>query len=113
TFKVPWVDGLSLSGLYSYDLFNRRRKYFQKPWFIYNLDKSAYLAAGNTGKEDGSAFLIPTKIGLPEPNLEEYFNSTESKTANLKLSYVHTFNDVHNVDAFIAYEQNEYNSEGF
>ena len=113
TLKIPGIEGLILSGYYAYDLFNRRRKLFQKPWFIYNLDESAYLNAGNTGKEDPTDFLIPTKIGLPEPNLEEYFNSNESKTANIKLSYTKSFNDVHNIDAFVSYEQNEYFNEGF
>lgn len=111
--KIPGIEGLSLNANYAYDLYQRRRKVFRKPWTIYNLDRPAYLNAGNTGREDPSDFLIPTSIGLPEPDLTETSSSSESKTANIQLNYSNTFNEVHNVDAFVAYEQNEYFSEGF
>ncbi len=67
TFKIPWVKGLSLTGQYAYDVYYRRNKYFSKPFYLYYFDKDAYLAAGNTGKEDGSDFLIGSKVGVSEP----------------------------------------------
>jgi TonB-dependent starch-binding outer membrane protein SusC len=113
SLKIPWVDGLSLSGYYAYDIYYRKRKQFQTPWSVYNLDKPAYLAAGNTGMEDGSAFLIESRLGRSEPNLRDSFWDSESKTANLRLGYRTTFLESHNVDAFVAYEQNEYFNQGF
>jgi TonB-linked SusC/RagA family outer membrane protein len=111
--KIPWVEGLSLSGYYAYDIYNQRLKLFQKPWTLYSFDKSAYLAAGNTGKEDGSDFLIPFSAGYTEPRVTNTSAYSESKTANIKLDYDKVFNEVHNVQAFVAYEQNEYNDGGF
>lgn len=110
---IPWVDGLNLSGYYAYDKYYQKRKFFRKPWTVYNMDVPSYLDAGNTGREDGSAFLVGTELGATEPWLRDTFNESESRTLNLRLGYNTTFNDVHNVDAFVAYEHNEYDSEGF
>lgn len=112
-FKVPGVSGLELTGYYAYDMYFQNRKLFQKPWVLYTLDKEAYLAAGNTGKEDGTAFLFSKTIGFPEPRVTNTSYTEDSKTANIKLDYKNTFNAVHDVDAFIAYEQNEFNSRGW
>ncbi|MCG6190665.1 TonB-dependent receptor [Maribellus maritimus] len=111
--KIPWVKGLTLSGYYAYDKYVQKRKLFQKPWTLYSLDESSYLTAGNTGKEDGSAFLIGTTKGYPEPRVTNYSDHSESKTANIKLDYVKTINNNHNISAFISYEQNEYDLNGF
>jgi TonB-linked SusC/RagA family outer membrane protein len=114
TLKIPWIEGLNLSGYYAYDMYIQQRREFEKPWTLYSLDVDAYLAAGNTGKEDGSAFLLGTsKGGFPEPRLTNYSNNSNSKTANIKLDYNNTFDGKHNVSAFVSYEQNEYYSEGF
>ncbi len=113
TLKIPGIDGLSLTGYYAYDIYLQKRKLFQKPWTLYSFDKSAYLNAGNTGKEDGSAFLKATTIGYAEPRVTNYSAFSESKTANIKLDYETTINEKHNVAVFVAYEQNEFNNGGF
>lgn len=113
TLKIPGIQGLSLSGYYAYDMYIRHRKLFQKPWTLYSLDETAYLNAGNTGKEDGSEFIVSKSIGYAEPRVRNYSQYSQSKTANIKLDYVNTFNNVHNVEFFVAYEQNEYNEGGF
>lgn len=111
--KIPWIEGLSLSGYYGYDLYFQNRKLFYKPWVLYHFNKDAYLAAGNTGKEDGSAYLFPVKKGPAEPNLTQYSTSSLAQTANIKLDYTNSFGGVHNINGFISYEQYEYSSEGF
>ncbi len=113
SLKIPWVKGLTLSGYYAHDKYIQQRKLFEKPWTVYSLDKSPYLAAGNTGKEDGSDYLIATSVGHPEPRLTNYSEHSLSKTANIKLDYVKTINKDHNISAFISYEQNEYDLDGF
>jgi TonB-dependent starch-binding outer membrane protein SusC len=110
--KIPGVEGLTLSGYYAYDKDFQVRKLFQKPFTLYQLDESAYFAAGNDGSQDGSAFLIGTPKAYPEPRVRDYYNDSESKTANLKLDYTNTFNNVHNLSVFAAYEHNEYNYHG-
>ncbi|MGM0376930.1 MAG: SusC/RagA family TonB-linked outer membrane protein, partial [Bacteroidota bacterium] len=113
TLKVPGVEGLSFTGYYAYDKYIRHRKLFQKPWTLYSLDETAYLNDGNTGKEDGTDYIVSKTIGFPEPRVTNYSQHSVSKTANFKVDYVNTFNDVHNVEAFAAYEQNEYENGGF
>lgn len=111
--KIPWVDGLSLSSYYAYDLNTGNRKFFQKPWTLYSLDVPAYLAAGNTGVEDGSAFLVGSLKGVSEPSLKNYSNTYRMKTFNLKADYTKSFKGGHNISAFIALETAEFDGKGF
>ncbi|MFW6289751.1 MAG: TonB-dependent receptor [Mariniphaga sp.] len=113
TLKIPGIKGLSLTGYYAYDKYIRHRKLFQKPWTLYSLDETAYLNDGNTGKEDGTDYIVSKTIGYPEPRVRNFSQQSTSKTANIKADYVNTFNEIHNVEAFIAYEQNEYENGGF
>ena len=110
--KVPGMEGLILSGYYAYDLNFGQRKLFQKPWKLYQLDEAAYLAAGNTGTEDGSVFLVGTEKGTTEPWLRNYYDDAKTKTVNLKAEYTKTINDVHNIHGFIAYETSDYKGKG-
>jgi TonB-linked SusC/RagA family outer membrane protein len=110
--KIPWVEGLSLSSYYAYDLNTGSRKFFQKPWTLYSLDVPAYLAAGNTGVEDGSEFLVGSLKGTSEPSLRNYANTFRMKTFNLKADYTKTFGG-HSISAFVALETAEYDGKGF
>lgn len=109
SLKIPGIKGLVLSSYYAYDIVNGTQKIFQKPWTLYTLDTQAYLAAGNTGAEDGSDFLIGSKRGPTDIWLRDYNNNTTTKTFNFKVDYATTINDVHNISAFLAYENSEYN----
>jgi TonB-linked SusC/RagA family outer membrane protein len=112
TVKIPWVKGLTLTGNYAYDMYFRVRKYFVKPVTLYFLDKSGYLAAGNTGKEDGSAFLTGIPRGtIAEPRLTDYYYDSRTITNSLKISYDKSFG-VHNLSAFAAVESMDYSIKG-
>ncbi len=110
--RIPGVEGLTLSGYYAYDAYVRQRKLFQKPWTLYSLNVPAYLAAGNTGREDGSAFLVGTSKAFPEPRVTDYSQNSYSRTAHMKLDFNRSF-EGHNLSVFAAYEQSEYENEGF
>ncbi|MEX2594339.1 MAG: TonB-dependent receptor [Anditalea sp.] len=116
--KIPWVEGLSLSGYYGYDKYFQSRKWFMKPYTIYQLNTPDYLAAGNTGKEDGSEFLEETTLAavgdnlFTDPQLRDTYNESQSSTVNVKFDYTKSFDEVHNISAFIAYEQNDFGSKG-
>jgi len=110
--KIPGIQGLSLSGYYAYDINIGQRKFFQTPWTLYQLDEPAYKAAGNTGVEDGSAFLVGALKGTSEPYLRDYYDDARTKTLNIKADYTATFNNVHNISAFVAYESSEYEGKG-
>lgn len=114
TLNVPGIPGLTLSGYYAYDKYFRVRKLFEKPFTLYSLDKQAYLNAGNTGSEDGSAFVVANfpKGMAPEPRLTDSYSDSDSKLYNLKANYDKTINGVHNVSAFISMESSDYLSKG-
>ncbi|MBX3257098.1 MAG: TonB-dependent receptor [Chitinophagaceae bacterium] len=109
--KIPGVEGLTVSSYFAYDIFFGKRKYFDHPVTGYTLDKAGYLAAGNDGSEDGSAFLIASSDNY-DPQLTNSYNNTAAKTFNARLNYDKTINDAHNISAFIAYESSESNGIG-
>ncbi len=111
SLKIPGVKGLSVSSYFAYDLNLGQQKLFQKPWILYQLDEPAYLAAGNTGAEDGSAFLIGTPKGTNDPNLRDYYDDANTRTWNIKADYTRSIGD-HNISAFVAYEASEYEGKG-
>ncbi len=106
------MEGLSVNSYYAYDIYFKQRRLFQKPWTLYQLDKASYYAAGNTGVEDGSDFLLGSQKGYAEPRLKQSSNNATSKTFNTKIDYVKDFGE-HGIEAFIAYEQNQFYGEGF
>ncbi|MEP6596039.1 MAG: TonB-dependent receptor, partial [Ginsengibacter sp.] len=110
--KIPGVKGLTVSSYYAYDINIGQRKLFQTPWTLYQLDEPAYKAAGNTGVEDGSAFLVGTLKGTSEPFLRDFYDDARTKTFNLKADYNTTINGAHNISAFVAYESSEFEGKG-
>ncbi|MEX2513292.1 MAG: TonB-dependent receptor [Cyclobacteriaceae bacterium] len=111
--KVPGVEGLTLSSYYAYDIYFKQRKLFERPFMLYHLDEGGYLAEGNTGSEDGSAFLTGILSGqAPEPRLRDFFDNTITNTFNFKLNYDKTINEVHNISTFVSYENSEYTGQG-
>ncbi|RYF97558.1 MAG: TonB-dependent receptor, partial [Chitinophagaceae bacterium] len=111
TLKIPGVKGLSVSSYYAYDLNIGQRKLFQKPWTLYQLDEPAYLAAGNTGAEDGSEFLVGSSKGPSEPNLRNMYDDSRNKTFNIKADFTRQIGD-HYISAFAAFETNEFEGKG-
>ena len=112
TVKIPWVKGLSLVGNYSYDMYFRQQKYVRDIATLYFLDEAAYLAAGNDGSQDGSAFLVPQKRAeIADPRVEDLYRDSRSITNSLKLNYEKTFGD-HTINTFIAVESMDYFNQG-
>lgn len=104
SLKIPGIEGLSLSTYYSYDIDFNRGKLFIQPLTGYTFNRAAYLAAGNTGKEDGSAFL--NRLTAPTPRtLRNTYGDASRKLYHAQMDYTKSFNDVHNLSAFVAYEQ--------
>jgi TonB-linked SusC/RagA family outer membrane protein len=87
------TKGLSLDGGISYDKDNGFYKAFNKRWTVYNLN--------------GSGGYDPLSYGPTNAYLKENMNQNVGITANIKMRYQRTFNDVHNISAFVAYEQYE------
>lgn len=89
-WDLPWiVDGLSVDAGAYIDRSDSFYKTFQKKYTLYQLaDDGTYEA-----KTQGSNIL------------NQNMAQTLGITMNVRLNYKHTFNEVHNVGAFIAYEQ--------
>ncbi|NQU52209.1 MAG: TonB-dependent receptor [Bacteroidetes bacterium] len=111
TLKIPGVKGLALTSSFAYDQGFGVSKSWSHSFTLYNLDKQTYLDAGNTGKEDGSAFLLPGLRGNLDPHLSEYTSNSVSRFFNIKLSYDKTIAENHNIGAFIAMEGSDYLSQ--
>ena len=114
TLKVPGISGLSLTGYYAFDKYFRVRKLWEKPFTLYALDTQAYLNAGNTGAEDGSAFVVADfpKGMASEPRVNDYYSDSDTKVFNLKANYDKTIGGVHNISAFISMESSDYLAKG-
>lgn len=112
TVKIPWVKGLSVIGNYAYDMYFQVRKYFVKPVTLYFMDKAGYLAAGNDGTQDGSAYLTGLLRGtIAEPQLTDYYYDSKTVTNSLKVNYERAFG-VHTISAFAAVESMDYLNKG-
>ena len=113
SIDVPFISGLSFSGYYNYEKYYRERKHFMRRFNLYALDRDAYLAAGNTGKEDGSDFLIANQRGeVPATQVQDYYDDRTQGVLNLMANYDKTINDVHNINVFFAYESSDYTEKG-
>ncbi len=98
-FEMPFITkGLGLDGGLSFDKSNGFYKSFQKAYNLYTINNT-------TGD------YIPIQTGPVNANLNENMNQSVGITENVKLRYSRTFNTVHNVSAFVGYEQyqNKYN----
>ncbi len=88
------LKGLSVDGRLSVDKSNGFFKSFNKAWTLYTLNNV-------TGKYD------PLQYGPTNALLNENMNQGLGITENIRLLYNRNFNKVHNVSAFVAYEQYE------
>ena len=88
------TKGLGIDGGLYYDKDNGFNKAFNQRWTLYSLNNT-------TGKYD------PLQYGPTNALLNEKMNQNVGITANIKMRYQRTFNEVHNVSAFVAYEQYE------
>lgn len=92
--SLPWVKGLSVKGSFAYDYYGRNKKLFENVYYVYNY------------KEDTNTYeKIQGHTGAPQLSIEEI--RTEYLTANARINYTNTFADVHTVDAFVGFEQNQ------
>jgi TonB-linked SusC/RagA family outer membrane protein len=92
-WDFPFITkGLGLDGTMSFDKDNGFYKAFNQRWTVYSLNNT-------TGLYD------PLQYGPTNAYLKENMNQRVGITANLKLRYQRTFNEVHSVSAFVAYEQ--------
>lgn len=112
TVKIPWVDGLSVVGNYSYDMVFGVQKYVQDLATLYFLDENAYLAAGNDGSQNGQAFLTPQiRAEIADPRVTDTYTDAKRITNSLKVNYDKSFG-LHSISTFAAVESMDYLNKG-
>lgn len=110
TITPKQVEGLTIEGLYSYDIDNEYRKRFQKPWTLYfpNWEEATRNSEGFVTDMP----LTPRDRGVSSPELTEYYNRRIKKMGRASVNYTRDFGD-HNIALFGAYEQIDEDRNGF
>jgi TonB-linked SusC/RagA family outer membrane protein len=101
SYSIPGVDGLSVDGFYSVDKLNNWSKAFLTPYNVYT-----YEPATDTYRK------TVTGGTASAPSLNETEQTRSMITSNVKLNYTKQFG-LHNVNAFVGYEQSENHEENF
>jgi TonB-linked SusC/RagA family outer membrane protein len=101
SYTIPGVEGLSVDGFYSVDKLNNMTKAFYTPYLLYNYDPTS----GNYNK-------VVTGGTASAASLTETEQSQSMITSNVKLNYTKQFG-LHNVNAFVGYEQSQTHREDF
>lgn len=101
SYMIPGVEGLTLDGFFSVDRSMAFDKNFSKPYNLYSYDPTSetynnVIVGGNNNK----------------PTLFESQNNQSLITSNIRLDYERTFG-LHNVSAFVGYEQSKNHLEYF
>ncbi|ANH79821.1 hypothetical protein A8C56_01490 [Niabella ginsenosidivorans] len=102
TITPPMIKGLTLNGMFSYDLYNTYQKIFRTPWTLYFPD-------WGSAQRDADGFitsmdLVPTLRGYSAPELQENYARSIRQLGNVNFTYAREFG-AHSVSLFGAYEQ--------
>ncbi len=98
-YKVPFIEGLSIKGLYSYDEQIQDNKLFQKSYSLYAYD-------------DATKAYIPTLNNSPAFVQRQYYEYPKN-TDQFSINYARSFKGGHNVSALLLYEGNEQSGDNF
>jgi TonB-linked SusC/RagA family outer membrane protein len=96
--QIPGIDGLTLSGNYSYDKYFEYRKTWQTPWYLYSWDGVSY-------DENNQPVLSEGIRGLSNPELWQRSDNNGRTTLNALLSYEKTFASNHNIKTMVGAER--------
>lgn len=110
TITPSMIKGLTIEGMYSYDVNNQYHKEFQKPWTLYFPIWDS--AQRNSEGYISSMELTPTPRGVASPELTEEYSRYVKKLGRASVNYTHDFGE-HSIALFGAYEQIDQNNNGF
>lgn len=98
-YKIPYVDGLSLKAMYSYNEQIQDNKAYQSAYNLYDYDASTQT-------------YIASLKSSPSFVQRQYYDYPQS-TDELSLNYDHTFAGKHNITALLLYEGTGQSSDNF
>ncbi len=93
TYEVPFVEGLSIKGLYSYDNNSYLAKSLTKSYKLYTYDEAS-------DQYNGVDQFSPTRIS-------NTFNDFSQLNFQTQIFYKRNFKETHDVSGMLVYEQNE------
>ncbi|TCC97170.1 SusC/RagA family TonB-linked outer membrane protein [Pedobacter hiemivivus] len=99
SYKVPFIPGLAIKGLYSFDITTGFTKVFVKPYTSYLLN-------------DDNTRTIPASVASATASLTEAMTRIQSITSEFSLNYNRTFLQDHNVSALLLYTETSNMAEG-
>jgi TonB-linked SusC/RagA family outer membrane protein len=96
--KIPWIDGLSVTGNVAYDKTILNHKQWEKPWYVYTWDGSTYDA-------NKVPVLVKGIRGVSDANLWQGFTDGNSATLRALINYQHRIGDKHNIKVLLGTEK--------
>lgn len=102
---IPWVDGLKVSGMVSFDKYQRNRKVWQTPWYLYSWDKVSYEADGVTPK-----LTKELRATYTDPRLSQSSENSLNTTLTGMLNYDKTFGS-HTINFMAGVQKEKYNTQ--
>lgn len=99
TWDIPWVEGLKLKGMFSYDYKESNNKIYWNQFFTYTYDE-------NSDTYQGHSHNGPNRI-----RRQAYFN--EDLLYQVSLDYKRLFNNAHNVGALFLIEGRDRKGDNF
>lgn len=98
-YKVPFVQGLSIKGVYSYDEQIQDNKIFQKSYNLYEYN-------------DATKTYTPTLNNSPAFVQRQYYDYPKN-TDQFSINYARSLKGGHNISALLLYEGNEQSGDNF
>lgn len=95
--NIPWIKGLSFTGNAAIDKTIENGKLWEKPWYLYNWDRSTY-------DENNNPVLVKGKKGFSTPQLTQDIADSKRTTLNGLLNYEKNINNIHNLKILVGSE---------
>lgn len=95
---IPWIDGLSVTGVASYDKNILNSKQFEKPWYVYTWD-------GTSRDANNVPVLVKGQRGVSDARLWQEMTDGNSSTLRALINYQHSISDRHNIKLLLGTER--------
>lgn len=95
---IPWITGLTVTGIASVDRNIQTNKQFTKPWYLYTWDRVSYDA-------NNQPILVKGKRGPDQPTLSQGMFNTGTTTFNALINYSHTIATSHLINILVGSER--------
>lgn len=106
TVKIPWVEGLSVTGNAAIDKGYNFRKQWATPWYLYTWD-------GQTVDANGDPVVARSMKGFDSPRLTQQFGDNQNILLNALINYQTTVADKHSLNLLVGAEKIKGNTEIF